>query len=118
MKSAVSSILCAGALLSTMAVTNNAIAATPQNDDTLLKAMQAELDREKTQLVLQGMQRPFFIEYRMDDIGTYEAVANYGALIREEAGHQRLLRVTVRVGDYKLDSSTGRGEGTVVLAPS
>jgi TldD protein len=118
MKSAVSSILCAGALLSTMAVTNIATAATPQTDDPTLKAMQAELDREKTQLVLQDMQRPFFIEYRMDDINTFEAVANYGALIREEGGRQRILRVTVRVGNYKLDSSTGRGEGTVVLAPS
>ncbi len=84
----------------------------------MLKAMQAELEREKTQLVLQDMQRPFFIEYRMDDINTYEAVANYGALIREEAGRQRLVRVTVRVGDYKLDSSTGRGDGTVQLAPT
>ncbi len=115
MKSALSSILCASALLSTLSVTNIAMA---QSDDPMLKAMQAELEREKTQLVLQDMQRPFFIEYRMDDFNTYEAVANYGALVREEAGRQRLVRVTVRVGDYKLDSSTGRGEGTVQLAPT
>ena len=115
MKSAFSSILCVGALFSTMSVTNIAAA---QNDDPMLKAMQAELEREKTQLVLQDMQRPFFIEYRMDDINTYEAVANYGALVREEAGRQRLVRVTVRVGDYKLDSSTSRGDGTVQLAPT
>ena len=116
MRSAFSTLLCAGALFSTMAVTNIATAA--ENDDPMLKAMQAELEREKSQLVLQDMQRPFFIEYRMDDIGTYEAVANYGALIREESGHQRIIRVTVRVGNYSLDSSTGRGEGTVQLAPS
>jgi TldD protein len=115
MKSAVSTILCAGALLSTMAVTNVAMA---QSDDPMLKAMEAELEREKSQLVLQDMQRPFFIEYRMDDINTFEAVANYGALIREEAGRQRLIRVTVRVGNYTLDSSTSHGEGTVQLAPS
>ena len=116
MRSAFSTLLCTGALFSTMAVTNIATAA--ENDDPMLKAMQAELEREKSQLVLQDMQRPFFIEYRMDDIGTYEAVANYGALIREESGHQRIIRVTVRVGNYSLDSSTGRGEGTVQLAPS
>jgi predicted Zn-dependent protease len=115
MKSAVSTILCAGALCSTLAVTNLAMA---QSDDPMLKAMQAELEREKSQLVLQDMQRPFFIEYRMDDFNTFEAVANYGALIREEAGRQRLIRVTVRVGNYTLDSSTSHGEGTVQLAPS
>jgi TldD protein len=78
--------------------------------------MQAELDREKAQLLLPGMQRPYFIEYRLDDFSTYEAVANYGALAREESGHQRVVRVTVRIGDYKTDSSGSRNEGTAVLA--
>jgi predicted Zn-dependent protease len=88
-----------------------------QGDDPMLKAMQAELDREKVQLVLPGMQRPYFIEYRLDDFSSFEAVANYGALTREEEGGQRVVRVTVRVGDYGLDSSTGRGDGSVQLAP-
>jgi hypothetical protein len=30
--------------------------------------------------------------------------------------HQRVARVTVRVGDYKIDSSTSRGDGSVQLA--
>jgi TldD protein len=64
------------------------------------------------------MQRPYFIEYRLDDFATYEAVANYGALTREEKGHQRVVRVTVRIGDYKTDSSSSRGDGTVELAPT
>jgi predicted Zn-dependent protease len=80
--------------------------------------MQAELDREKAQLVLPGMQHPYFIEYRLDDFSTYEAVANYGALVREDSGHQRVIRVTVRIGSYETDSSTSRGEGTVALAPT
>ncbi|MGD0799410.1 MAG: metallopeptidase TldD-related protein [Acidobacteriaceae bacterium] len=78
--------------------------------------MQAELDREKAQLLLPGMQRPYFIEYRLDDFSTFEAVANYGALAREESGRQRIVRVTVRVGNYATDSSTSRGEGTIELA--
>lgn len=86
-------------------------------DDPMLKAMQAELEREKSQLVLPGMQHPYFIEYRLDDFTSYEAIANYGALTREEEGRQRIVRVTVRVGDYSVDSSTGRGEGNVMLAP-
>ncbi|MBN9615626.1 MAG: peptidase U62 [Acidobacteriales bacterium 59-55] len=86
--------------------------------DPMLKAMQAELDREKALLVLPGMQRPYFIEYQVDDLNSYEAVATYGALAREEANHQRVARVTVRVGDYAVDSSSSRGDGAVALAPS
>jgi TldD protein len=84
----------------------------------MLLAMQAELDREKAQLLLPGMERPYFIEYRLDDLNTYEAIANYGALTREEANHQCVVRVTVRIGDYAADSSSSRGDGTIEIAPS
>ena len=85
--------------------------------DPLLNAMKQELDREQSLLLLPGMQKPYFIEYRLDDFQTYDAVANYGALTREERQHQRIVRVTVRVGDYTLDSSSSRGDGAVELAP-
>jgi predicted Zn-dependent protease len=85
--------------------------------DPMLHAMQQELDRETKLLVLPGMQRPYFIEYRLDDYNTWDAVANYGALTREEASHQRVVRVTVRIGDETVDSSSGRGDGSVELAP-
>jgi hypothetical protein len=85
--------------------------------DPMLQAMQQELDREKDLLLLPGMQKPYFIEYRLDDFSTYEALANYGALTREEHSHQRVVRVTVRIGDYTLDSSSTRGDGSVQLAP-
>ena len=79
--------------------------------------MQAELAREKAQLVLPGMQRPYFIEYRMEDIETYEAAANYGALTSESDSRQRVVRVEVRIGDYVTDSSSSRGNGSLALAP-
>ncbi|WP_263366321.1 metallopeptidase TldD-related protein [Edaphobacter bradus] len=107
-------IAAAIAVLATIAAAN---AAHAQANDPLLKAMQDELDREKIQLVLPGMHGPYFIEYRMDDISTYEAVANYGALTREEESHQRLVRVSVRVGGYQTDSSSSRGDGVVQLGP-
>ena len=43
--------------------------------------------------------------------------ASYGALTREERNHQRIVRVTVRIGDYGSDSSSSRGDGSVQLAP-
>jgi TldD protein len=110
--------LWAVSLFGTFTVTNIASAetASPQSDP-LLRAMQAELDREKA-LMLPGMQHPYFIEYRLDDLASYEAVANYGALTREEENHQRIVRVTVRIGDYAVDSSTSRGDGALELAPT
>src|ERR1700744_4932262 len=98
----------AAVALSTITVTNSAIAepfdhTSAQNDDPMLHAMQTELDREKALLLLPGMQRPYFIEYRLDDLNTYESIANYGALTREEESHQRVVRVTVRIGDYTMD---------------
>ena len=80
--------------------------------------MQSELNREQAQLLLPGMQRPYFIEYRLDDFSTFEAVANYGALVRQESSHQRIVRVTIRIGSYATDSSTARGDGSVTLAPT
>ena len=102
------------ALLATFFVTYFAVAET---SDPMLDAMKAELQREQQLLLLPGLQRPYFIEYRMDELSNYEAVANYGALTREEQGHQRIVRVSVRIGDYTADSSSSRGDGNVQLAP-
>jgi TldD protein len=109
---------CSAILFGTMAVTNIVSAeSSTQVNDPLLRAMQQELDREKS-LILPGMQHSYFIEYRLDDIATYEAVANYGALTQEASNHQRVVRVTVRIGDYATDSSSSRGDGTIELAPT
>ncbi|MBW4037987.1 MAG: peptidase U62 [Acidobacteria bacterium] len=89
----------------------------PRPTDPLLTAMQQELAREKADLVLPGMQRPYFIEYRLEDIASYSAVANYGALTSQSDHHQRVVRVEVRIGDYTSDSSSARGEGSLALAP-
>ena len=86
--------------------------------DTTLAAMQAELTREQAGLQLPGMQKPYFIEYRLDDIASYEAVANFGALTREETSRQRIVRVTLRIGSYTEDSSSARGDGSLSLAPT
>ena len=100
-------LLCAGA-----------VAQSPTaNQDPILTAMQQELAREKADLVLPGMQRPYFMEYRLEDIHTYDASASYGALTGEGETRQRVVRVEVRVGDYAVDSSSAHGEGSLQLAP-
>lgn len=84
--------------------------------DPVLKAMLEELDRSKKQLQLQGFDKPYFIEYRIDDVTEYEATAGFGALTGEHNLHRRIVRATVRAGSYKLDSSGERGEGALQIA--
>lgn len=84
--------------------------------DPVLNAMLTELDRSMSQLELPGFAKPFFIQYRIEEVDNFQTKAEFGA--SEGAGRmrQRVARVTVRVGDYKTDSSGGRGDGSVELA--
>ena len=97
---------------------SGSVAYSQMSSDPTLAAMQAELAREQAGLQLPGMQKPYFIEYRLDDIAGYETVANFGALTREENSHQRIVRVTLRIGSYAADSSSARGDGSLSLAPT
>ncbi len=76
------------------------------------------MDRSKTQLKLENVPAPYYIEYRVTEIDQLEASAVFGALRNQQHNHGRLLRVVVRVGDYKQDSFFGAGEGTIDLVPS
>jgi predicted Zn-dependent protease len=84
--------------------------------DSLLKAMLTELDRSMSHLQLKGFEKPFFIQYRVEDVDDYETKAEFGATEGDSHTHQRVARITVRVGDYKTDSSGGRGDGALQLS--
>ncbi len=83
--------------------------------DPILKAMLEELDRSKSQLQLKGFEKPFFIQYRIEDVDNFDTKAEFGASEGSEHTHQRVARITVRVGDYKTDSSGMRGDGALQL---
>ncbi len=84
--------------------------------DPVLKAMLEELDRSRNQLQLKGFEKPFFIQYRVEDVEDFETKADFGAT--DGAGHNRarIARVMVLIGDYKTDSSGLRSDGSVELA--
>ena len=84
--------------------------------DPVLKAMLTELDRSMSQLQLPGFAKPFFIQYRIEGVDDFETKAEFGASEGSGRLRQRVARVTVRVGDYKTDSSGGRGDGSIELA--
>ena len=85
--------------------------------DALFEALLAELDRSKAQLKMDQVQAPYYIEYRVSDVDDFNAEAAFGALRESQRSHVRVLRVVVRIGDYKQDSFYGQGMGTASILP-
>lgn len=86
-------------------------------DDPLLRAMLAEMQRSKSQLKLADVQAPYYVDYRLTDVDQYVAEAAFGAVRTSLRTRIRMLRIVVRVGDYKQDSYYGQGEGVVDVGP-
>jgi predicted Zn-dependent protease len=92
--------------------------ASDTGEDVMLSALRAELDRSKSQLKMENVAAPYYIEYRVFDVDEYDAEASFGALRNVARIRYRFLRVVVRVGDYKQDSYFGQGEGTIDVLPT
>ena len=86
--------------------------------DALLEALLTELERSKAQLKMDQVQAPYYIEYRVNDMDDFNAEAAFGAVRESQRSHLRVLRVVVRIGDYKQDSYYGRkGLGSASYLP-
>ena len=86
--------------------------------DPVLKAMVAELKRSQEKLQLGQMDRPYYIDYQVTEIQDYQANSILGALLEEQLNSGRLVRVVVRIGDYKQDSYFGEGQGSFEVMPT
>ena len=77
--------LCAGCAISLASTTfgkskqatappnaNSASAASAASQDTILAAMAAELNRSKSQLKMDNVDSPFYIEYRVFDVDQFD----------------------------------------------
>jgi predicted Zn-dependent protease len=91
--------------------------ATEAASDPILRALQAELTRSKAQLKMDNVGAPFYIEYRVFDVDQFEAGAAFGALRQQNRVRLRLLSALVRLGDYKVDSYYGSGQGISDIIP-
>jgi predicted Zn-dependent protease len=105
------------ALASDTAATPSAIP-TDDHGDPVLKAMIAELKRSQEKLQLGQMQRPYYIEYQVSELQDATADATLGAIRTDQINGGRLVRVVVRIGDYKQDSYFGEGMGAVEVMPT
>jgi TldD protein len=85
--------------------------------DPVLKAMVTELQRSQEKLQLGQLQRPYYIDYQVTELEDYTADATLGALREDQTNGGRLVRVVVRIGDYKQDSYFGEGVGSIEVMP-
>src|SRR5450432_2756734 len=87
-----------------------ALAQAPADNDHTIQAMRDEMVRAKARLELKLPQsdqpvRPFYVEYRLLDLDIREVVGQFGALLSTNRNRSRVMNVSARIGDYKLDSS-------------
>ena len=81
-------------------------AQTPTNsdDDPLLRAMKDELKRSSA-LTRLGLEQPYFMEYRAEDVVSHGISASLGALLQATDNAYRVPTVRVRVGNYNFDNT-------------
>jgi TldD protein len=85
-------------------VTAQASAATSDSDQTL-RAMHDEMERNRARLELSGVEKPFYLEYRLLDVDVRTVTASFGDLVSSSTTRNRFMSVDARIGDYHLDSS-------------
>lgn len=85
--------------------------------DPLLEALLTELERSTSKLKIDQVQPPYYIEYRVNDVEDFNAEAAFGAIRESDKSHIRILRVVVRIGDYKQDSYYNQGVGSASILP-
>ncbi len=95
-----------------------ALAAPLLAQDPVLKAMKDEMERSKS-LRLPNTPAPYYIEYGLDDVDTFNVSATLGALIGSGDSKIRAPRLAVRVGEPRFDNTNymfsdffGRGGGS------
>jgi len=86
-----------------------------QHDDVETRAMRDEMQRSMKDLRLESADRPYFISYKIVDVDRKEAQASFGALTSSAEPRNRILSVTVRVGDYDFDNTNFTSNSTADL---
>ena len=81
---------------------NLSLSAKPED---ILKAMRDEINRSISELKLESLERPYFIEYSITVSDNFNASSVLGNLTSKSNNRYAILDVTVRVGSYKQDNS-------------
>ncbi len=86
------------------------------DESALMRGMVDELERSMAELVIDGLPRPYFLQYSGEDRITFTASAVYGTLVQSGQRRSRSVTARVRVGSPTLDNTNvGRGGGRGAL---
>ena len=77
----------------------------PADNDETLRAMHDEMERNRARLQLPGVEKPFYLEYRLLDVDVRTVTATFGDIVSSTTTRNRFMSVDARIGDYHLDSS-------------
>ncbi|MYD98245.1 MAG: hypothetical protein F4X98_12800 [Gammaproteobacteria bacterium] len=80
-------------------------AAGEADDEVLLQAMRAELERTMEELVMEDLDRPYFVAYTVHDVELSGGAGVFGALLPSPQSRTRRLTVDLRVGDAAYDNT-------------
>ena len=79
------------------------------DSDMIVRALADELARA-LDLQVEDLEKPYFIQYTVDDNLTYNLAADYGALTTSDRDRSRRFYSRVRVGSYELDNTNYAGD--------
>jgi hypothetical protein len=82
----------------------------PPPSDVLMRALSEELERA-VNLQMQDLERPYFVQYHVQDSAAYAATAQDGAITSSNRSRQRQLRTRIRVGSFELDNTNFTEQG-------
>ena len=85
-----------------------------ESQDVLVNALEDELARSLSELQLEDEPKPYFISYAVNEAHSSSVTAVLGAVTTENALTQRLLSVSIRVGNANLDNSNFGAPGLMV----
>ncbi|MDE0190936.1 MAG: metallopeptidase TldD-related protein [Gammaproteobacteria bacterium] len=82
------------------------------DEDALMQALRAELERSIDELQMEDMEKPYFVAYTVHDAERLGAGASFGALLPSSESRSRRLGVEVRVGNHLFDNTNFRSMGS------
>jgi hypothetical protein len=82
--------------------------ASPEDEE--IRAMRDEMERSR-KLSVANLEKPYFIQYLIDQAESFSVSASLGGLISRRRGKVREPEVRVRVGDYQFDNTGYTGSG-------
>jgi TldD protein len=90
---------------------DNSTTATPPTADPILRVMQVELNRAKTDLS-KSDPAPYYLSYTVNDQEVIVIAASDGGLLSDSAVRRRTADVTMRVGTPDLDNTHGQSRAS------